>query len=529
MLTRYNEYVQERLVTEALTQFPLFLSARLREVLSRIDHEIAKELLNLHSYFDGRSPMTFLDVHDTADNMLTFIQPNKAAEVLGLDINTDEELDELLTDKSIRDRLSQISDDDDVYHSMRSDLRIGRLVTRLFGNKYPNDIGGGQNTRDRNSFINMYKSLYDMEKKVELIDFISGDDIAYWYYCDRYANRGMGSLWESCMMEVPSSYFNLYTGNPDTIQLMVMYKNNRRQKIVARAIVWRLSHPAGKTFMDRVYTTDYSDEQVFIDYAKRNGWFRKSSQSLGNDVPIVNPTNGQSSVIRLVADLSPCDCDEYPYLDTMVYYNPDTGQISNRKVRINPKYRLVSTRGGYDRLSSYTETPEYVHSNFNGEDIMKSDAKYCKFGDDWVYEDQAIRVWNAGPDGPHFAVPGNPDVAESSFGDYSKFFPKDKCVWSDFLNTWLFKWSAVRVWSDIGRTSSILLHKKHHKDSSFREINGEYWSIDLIGENGELVGEPPEKVETPVGNPPEDWDRKEEYIDDDGNIFRRGKYIGRVD
>lgn len=525
----YKDYIVELKILEALRTFPLFLSKRLRDVLSEIDHEIAKELLNMHSDLDTRTKQTFLDVHPTKNDSVTFVQPNKAAQLLGVEITSEEELTTMLNSPEFKEKLKSVDDDSDVYTKFRGEIRWGRIVNSIFNGKYPNDIPGGQNSRDVTSFVSMYKSLYNQDERFALMEIVRGDDIAYWYNHDRYAVQDMGTLGSSCMQSVSSSYFDIYVDNPDKVGLLVMYEDDSKSKIRARAIVWTLSTPEDATFMDRVYTIDSSDEQVYLDYAKEKGWYHKRRQGMGSGIPIVSPNNGQASNIQLIAQLEPVDHRRYPYLDTMTFYNPDSGLISNQTRGINAKYELTETDGSYYTVDSYEPEPEYVYSNYHGQDIDKREAKYCKFGDDWVYSEEAIRVWNSGPDGPHFAVPGYPDIVHSSFDNYDKWFPKSKAVWSEFLDTWLFKWSAVRVWTDMQRKGSVLLHKKHHKDKKFKEVNGEYWFIDLFDENGELLGIPGELPTRPVGEAPRGWHRRNEFIDEEGNIFHLGKYIGKVE
>lgn len=523
LLSKYDDYINELKILEALRTFPLYLSKRLRDILRQIDHEISNELLLLHSDTESRVKQTFVDIHEDKSDSITFIQPNKAMEVLGWDLSDDEDIKDF--DLSI---LSDLDDNHALYKRFRSETKWGRFINATFPNKFPQSLAGGQNKKDIESFVNKYKSFSTRDEKFKMIDVVSGDDISYWYNCERYYDT-RGSLGESCMRDVDNYYFDLYTKNPDKVSLIILYSDNMKDLIQARAILWKLDYPSDRYFMDRVYTNDYSDEQIFLDYAKKNGWFHKISQSMGNDILLVDTKTDEEKLFKLMVELKPIDHDYYPYLDTMTYYNPSTGKISNRK-RYNPKYELVETDGSYYEMDDYDEEPDYVYSSYHNEEIDKNESKYCVYGDDWVKEEDAIRVWNSG--GENYAVPGNSDIVLMDVnvdGDrIHKYFPKIKCVWSDYLNTWLFKWSAIQVWTNFDRTKYILDYKKK-LGKEFFEINGEYWHKDLVDEDGNLKQDVPPKRYIPVGKRPKGWHLRKEYIDDLGFIFSKGKRIGRIE
>ena len=67
---------------------------------------------------------------------------------------------------------------------MRSEIRIGSFISELFGDKYPESLPGGQNTRDRESFVNLYKAHYSEEEKFIMFDIIHGNQISHFYNCN---------------------------------------------------------------------------------------------------------------------------------------------------------------------------------------------------------------------------------------------------------------------------------------------------------------------------------------------------------
>ena len=538
LLSKFDEYIVELKITEALRNFPLFLSKRLRDMLSQIDHEISTELLSKHSDLDTRVPQAYIDIHKDKSDAITFIQPNKAAQVLGWDnIENDEELPVKLKDSSI-----VVDDNNDVFKKYRGETRWGRFINSAFPGQFELSSSGGQNKKDIESFVNLYKALYDRGDKFAMIDVVNGDQIAHYYDCNNYKNSSRGTLGDSCMARKDSSYFELYTQNPEKVGMVIMYGDEQRNTIKARAILWTLNVPDGRKFMDRVYTNDYVDEQTFIDYAKQNNWLYKSRQSMGADINITDPSTDNSNSLTMMSELKPdSDYSRYPYTDTMSFYNPYSGFISNKYRIYNAKYELTDTGGGNYQASGYNEEPEWIFSKYHGEEIDKHIAKYCKFGDDWVREDEPgiVRVWNSGG-GTNFAVPGFDGIVQSKFeyqkerdGEmvdktYDKWFPKNKCVWSDELNTWIFLWSANVVWKNLERTEMALEHNKR-EGKYYKKVNGEYWALPLVNDRGRLIGTVTPKIDRPVGNPPRGWHRRAEYIDDDNNLFKTGVYYGKVE
>ena len=535
LLSKFDEYIVELKIEEALRNFPLFLSKRLRDLLSNIDHEIATELLSKHSDLDTRVKQAYVDIHKDKADAITFIQPNKAAQVLGWEgIEDDDQLADKLKDVSI-----EAGDGDDVFTKYRGETRWGRFIQAAFPGKYEQSLPGGQNKQDIESFVNLYKALYDRDEKFAMLDIVDGAKIAHFYNCDNYATSN-GTLGDSCMARKSASYFQLYTNNPDKVSMVIMYSNDRKNKIKARALLWTLNVPEERKFMDRVYTNNYVDEQTFIDFAKQNNWLYKSRQGMGADINITDPSTDTSGSVTMMSELSPDnDYSRYPYLDTMSYYNPYSGFISNKYRIYNAKYELTDTGGGSYSASGYNEEPEWVYSKFHGEDIDKHISKYCKFGDDWVREDTPgiVRVWNSGG-GENYAVPGFDGIVHSRFeykkerdGEiqdktYDKWFPRNKCIWSDSLNTWVFLWSADVVWQNLERTEYALEHKKREGDF-YKKVNGEAWALDLVDDNGRLIGEVTPKLERPVGDTPRGWHRRAEYIDSDNNLWKKGVHYGK--
>ena len=470
----YNKYINEQLILENLRDMRFILSKKFIRSLSRIDHEIADKLLELHNNIESNTRQTFIDIHKDKDDVVTLIQANKASEILG--IEDQEAYDQM--DKSIFDK---IDGRHRVYKNNRVEMKLGRFINTIFGaGTFPNSsrTPEGEKPKDVESFVRIYRSLHNQSDKFKLFDIVKGNKIAEWYNYRKYKNTN-GTLGNSCMSESPDYYFNIYVQNPDQISMLILYSNNTKTKIEGRALIWELLVPENRTFMERAYTNDSSKEELFKEFAKKNGWLHKKQQSYGYDVHITDTVDNSSGRKKLQCQLSVTEFNSYPFIDTMQFYNNSTGILSNKKRGMNME--LTSTGGDYNSMDDYYDESNYVHSNYHDDDYREDEVKWCEYGQDWVEEDIAIRVFNSGG---RWAVPGNPDVVNTVIPslDINKHFPKDRAVWSDLLNTWLFKDASRKVWTNRERTTWVRDYKKR-QDETFVKIGRICWHIDLVQKN----------------------------------------------
>lgn len=460
-----------------MKEFPLIISNRLLNVLLLIDHKIAKDLISLNGDKDILVTQTFIDIDPKNIGYITFIQPNKVETLLNID-------EENIKDTSIINKLTTLDVKHAVYNSFRSSTRIGRFITGNFPGKYNNSVTGTQSDVDVETFVNMFKSAVNRETTFKLMDVVNGEKISYWYNYRKYYDQN-GSLGNSCMKSVSSDYFDVYTKNPDKCSLVIMYNNSTKQSIKGRALLWKLDIPEGRYFMDRIYTSNYADSQVFVDFAKSNNWLYKSDQSIGNQISIYDPsTSGSPKRMDMMTNLTRVSHRRYPYCDTMTDYSPNKGTLANNE-KFGAELIMQSTGGGSQEIRT-------VYSKHHGCSISKDYAKYCLIGDDYVNRDEAVRVYNFGEEGQKrdkvYSVPGHDSIAKMDLrikdGDgekstVSKWFPKDKCTWSPYLNSWVFTDSSVLVWTNTEKTTQVLEYIKR-LDYTFCEIGGEYYVKDNV-------------------------------------------------
>jgi hypothetical protein len=97
--------------------------------------------------------------------------------------------------------------------------------------------------------------------------------------------------------------------------------------------------------MDRIYTINDSDVNLFRDYAKENGWYYKFHNSSTDLAVVITPEGKQVNLGTIKITLDKKYYDNFPYLDTLKYFTPGSGLLSNGSDGDN--YVLEDTEGGY--------------------------------------------------------------------------------------------------------------------------------------------------------------------------------------
>lgn len=248
-----------------------------------------------------------------------------------------------------------------VWNTARNPIKIGRLVRAM--------LTAAKITftaKDIEDFTNQYKSTYDISKDAfKKFNLVTGNDIAYWYSASHYVDGG-GTLNNSCMAHCDSDYFQIYTKNKQ-VKLVILYADNgtlspegefKSDKIKGRALLWELTMDGSPvTFMDRIYTVNDSDTDLFKEFAQQNGWWYKSRQSMEQDEDFTDGKTTKTAL--LIAELDKTDFGKYPYTDTLSFINTNDNTASNREENYNRILR--DTGGGWEDEdgNSHGEDDEY--------------------------------------------------------------------------------------------------------------------------------------------------------------------------
>jgi len=215
-----------------------------------------------------------------------------------------------------------------------TELKVGKFATAMLtksGIEFaPTEI---------EDFVTKYKSIIKQRKdQFDNLKIVKGEDIRKSYLIDNYLNTG-GTLGNSCMRkEHCQKYLDIYVENEDKISLVVLQQEG---KVAARALLW--TDDKGRKVMDRIYTTNTPDEQLFKDFAKANNFYYKKSQDSHSFTPFISPAGEEEKFFTI--SLKRKDYSYYPYMDSMKFYNPGTGEITNDGPNQND-YNLEDTEGG---------------------------------------------------------------------------------------------------------------------------------------------------------------------------------------
>ena len=419
----------------------LTATPRLLELLSSINHEISFRLIECIKY-RNMSPISFLDFGDTNDT-ITFIQSNKLKELCN---KYGEEYKKY------------------AWTTKRSSIKIGKSIKLIFSDLFPvnqpKDQIAPKPPVDIESFVNMFKAERDKNKNYERFEIVKGLDIRYWYNQENYSRfiQEDTSLAKSCSRyKEAGKYLEMYVSNPDIVNMLILKDDVNRLR--GRAIVWNLTYPENRIYMDRVYSINDCDVESFKNYAKEQGWLYKSKQTYGFHHNIVDSRNNEEYVWEnfiMKAQIKPKEYKYYPYLDTLCVYNRETGLLCNDgRLLIGPPHiRLAHPEGGFSDEAEYREL---VFSRVYNREIVREDATFVSLDQDWVYSYEVIYVHNTGGKTSYI---NSPLIVESNILGNKKFFLKEECVYSDYLGTYIYKDSVKEAYLDKNMKEKILIHKR---------------------------------------------------------------------
>ena len=406
-ILKYEDYISEKAVYELLLESKVVYSKKFINLLNKMKaNKLATELLNLYSKDVDGVTQNYIDITDLKD-AVSFTPDRKVQELTkdkpdtwkitnsGRYLTTSDRNDKLFEalgyDKTkygcwapetntigliLSETVSRTSgkiyvmfkeyegerigvvnkeamepteaEDQRIWSTSRNNIKIGRLVRAILtASKIP------FTDSEIEQFTNQYKATYDFAKDaLKQFDIVQGDKIAYWYDEENYVDGG-GSLNNSCMASVGSDYFDIYTQNPQ-VSLVILYGDGGSiesekytdDRIKGRAILWdaKLDGQPVK-FMDRIYTSQDADVELFKQFAEKNGWWFKKRQSME---PNEDFTDGNSSKKgKIKVNLDDTDFEYYPYCDTVCYIDTNTGIASNKWWSDSNKI-LRDTGGSYE-------------------------------------------------------------------------------------------------------------------------------------------------------------------------------------
>lgn len=396
MLNKYLDFITESMILES----DVIYSNLFRQALSKLDSPIAKSLLDIENN-DYNVQSNYFDINTEKNDVVSFIPDRKAQEILNSvkemvrftgsgggwlkhsEGNSDifgklgytpsgpepykpnsrdvgEVIKKIVSETSGKtwvwvkfkdsegnelgegvynlEKLRPVDDPKlkEVWSKNRQEIKVGRAIRALLKIANVDFVD-----KDIEDFVNKYKSTIDkINDKFRLFEVVEGETIAYWYNYRNYASQN-GTLGNSCMKNVPDSYFDIYVLNPDVCKLVILKSEDDEDKIVGRAILWTISD--GTKFLDRVYTNNDSDVQLFRDWARENGIYSKFFNNSSDSSEVFDLQGQRLRLGRIVVNLKGGEYNKYPYLDTLKYFNSSSGTLSTE--RGSDDWTLESTGG----------------------------------------------------------------------------------------------------------------------------------------------------------------------------------------
>ena len=330
---------------ESILESLLYYSPKFRDILGKINHPIAKEILNS----EGRTisqDITFIDINE--EGVVSFSAMAKAIKKISDFFEGDDlEMDNMFKNCDNDDIFSydMQGKGPGIYTTSRNDIKIGKLVNKILGSRYKDS--------DMEQFVNLVKAA--LENKQDFL-VIKGTEINDAYNIDNYLSR-YGSLGMSCMNN--RNFLPLYTQNPEVCQLVIL---KEMDKIIGRALLWKLDSVNtfdGKKLniryhMDRIYTTDDYLIYKFQKYAEKNGWSYKTENNFSNKNKIT--FNNDIYKVRMTVKVNPGDYKVYPYMDTFTRLDIRNGILYNDSNDNEQGHILGSTRG-FESSKYYPKFP----------------------------------------------------------------------------------------------------------------------------------------------------------------------------
>lgn len=416
-------------------QAPYLFSNRLRTILKSLrgDYYVADVILFSENMTKVVDDITLIDIGEDEET-LTFIQVNRLTRFHDEEGTGDDFVSWLIGKWNGSDE----SLDFKGWTQQRTSISIGRFLNRLLTktNYKVSDV-------DKEKFVNAYKTRWKISKNAtDNFELVSGDVIKKWYLENSYQYR-KGQLSNSCMRyDRCQEYFDIYTKNPEVCQLLILHGDDR-ETIIGRALVWKLSDPEGKFYMDRIYTNLDADQGLFIEYAEKNNWLRY-----------------QRTREVLYVKLKELDYQKFPYMDTFVCYNPITHELSNNE-DLWPGgdwWYLQNTEGGYT-------IGDVVYSSWHDCYITMDEAVWCQDVEDHLRRDEAIYLSYKDK-----YVSPDAEVCHSDF-DGENYYLED-CVYSEKF--------GLFIYSD--KAESVIINKMGDVDFVPIDWKDKYFEIELMGD-----------------------------------------------
>ena len=253
----------------------------------------------------------------------------------------------------------------------------------------------------------------------------------------------------------------MYSENPNIFKMLIL--KDDAGKLKGRALVWNLDLPEGRIFMDRIYTVNDYDIEIFKNFAKDKGWLYRTEQRFGWFNRISDPTTKEIYEFKdmllqvTIGKVPGRDYDYYPYLDTLSVYNRNTHVLSNNgELRRKEGHLIFNLIIKVDIIQKLMKDHLFIVL-FIVKIFLEEEAVYVEIDESWIYQSDKVYVHNTG--GQH-AYRNSSLIVRSDVLDTTKYFLKEDCIYSDYMSTHVYTESSITAYLDKAKKVECIIHKK---------------------------------------------------------------------
>lgn len=301
----------EKFRNDKLNEVIIQASSNFTDILVKINDRISNKILELiESNTDLTVNFNYIDVNP--DGTLSFINDTK-------------------------------SKDFELWGGPRQNIKVGRIIRNILI-----ESNFSHSEKELEDFINKFKSQISNTSDKKKFEIFYGEDIYKFYNSIDYdKENGLGQLGKSCMNRKPADFFQIYTKNPNKVGLIVLFDENKN--MIGRSLLWKTENEF--LFMDRIYTFDDSDIDLFKLQGDEKGYWYKDKQNtsyMSRDNFVYKfdiCSNNDRKQEDIIVKLDNYDFNIYPYLDSLCYYNSNDGLLSNNRFLIDSDLLLCNMDG----------------------------------------------------------------------------------------------------------------------------------------------------------------------------------------
>ena len=427
---------------------------------------INKKIILSDKFLDALNYMQDNQVSNISKRLLELTTSDKLFDFSYVDIDNSGETVTYLQSNRI-DRLN--SEKKPISEFWTSKMRTSQKLARFIHQVLPS-FSDDSITK----FTDKLKSILKLNNGLVNFELVDGNYIIYWYNINNYESD-KGTLGTSCMTDEESGAFlNCYRNNPNQCKLLILKSDIDKNTIKGRALIWKLNNPEGKIFMDKIYTNEDSDIQLFINYAKKNKWIYKSEQRYGVTTVVI-PGSGTKKV-NMDVILEDINYDLYPYVDTLRYFYPELKIMSNNTSHGDNYLILNDVSGHYEGWNNDDDddSDPLVLDAYNNKKIPEHIAVWCEYDKGYIKNDDAIQLTYNGK----YAFPNSPHIV---FSDYTKkWYAKKDCDFSKTLNSWIWKKYSVDLYFDKDRKIPSDKIHRFELNKTIGKVNNNYYDIKIL-------------------------------------------------